>query len=67
MNAIKVDFQRPVAMYGDSVALAEVKAESENEASSILDDYLEKNHPDLGRKSDPHFEEDGKYYYAIVK
>ena len=64
MENVIINFERPVKQNGNSVAVAEVIAKSENEASSLLDSELENNHPTLGR-SDCHFEENGKYYFSV--
>lgn len=66
MNVI-INFDAPVKQYGNSVALATVTANSENQATSLLDNYLAENHPELGRMPNAHFEEDGKYYFAVTE
>lgn len=64
MTTVTINFEKQVKSNGNSVAIAEVVAETENLASSLLDTELENNYPQLGR-SDCHFEENGKFYYSI--
>ncbi|MCX6154429.1 MAG: hypothetical protein NT007_09730 [Candidatus Kapabacteria bacterium] len=66
MKTVKIDFEKRNLAYGNSVAIAAVKAKTENKASSLLDLYLTENHPTLGRLSDPHYQDKNCFYYTIV-
>ena len=66
MNNVKLNFDTE-NQNGNVIAIAEVNADSENKASSILDEYLEENYPQYGRTPDAHFEEDGEYYFKVVE
>lgn len=50
----------------DLVAVAEVKANNEQKAESVLDAYLEDKYPNYGRE-ESHFEENGIYYFNVIK
>jgi RNA binding exosome subunit len=65
MKAVNLNFEGNFNN-GNVVAIAEVKANSENEASSLLDSFLEENHPELGRE-ESHFEENNTYFFRVVK
>lgn len=64
MNQISINFETPVKMYGNSVALATVEANNENEAGVMLDAFLAEQHPDLGR-ADAHYSEGNLYWFSV--
>lgn len=66
MKDVTINFEKPVKQYGNSVALATVKATSESAAESILDSVLAEQHPNLGR-CDSHFQEGELFYFAITE
>lgn len=69
MRNVKLDFRREADVQSrseDLIVTAEVRAENEQSAEIFLDNYLEEEYPDYGRKN-CHFEENGIYYFNVVK
>lgn len=71
MKKVVANLSEPVKMYGNSIGRLEIKADSENEALSLAQDWESENEEDgeqgLGIVTESHFNEDGVYYFAIVK
>jgi len=71
MKNVVVNLSESVKMVGNSIGRLEVKAESENEALSLAQDWESENEESgeigLGIVTESHFNEDGIYYFAIVK
>ena len=69
MKNVKLDFRREADVQSrseDLIVTAEVRAENEQSAEIFLDNYLEEEYPDYGREN-CHFEENGIYYFYVIK
>lgn len=69
MKNVKLDFGREAVVQSrreNLIAIAEVRAVNEQSAEMILENYLEEEYPDYGREN-CHFEENGIYYFYVIK
>lgn len=70
LTSVIADFSSNVKSIGNSIGKLIVFANSENEAFHIAESWLENEEENgqkgLGIVTESYFEEDGKYYFAIV-